>query len=392
MVHANPTFDPNQVLLVTDERETVTAVSDALMTNGAFAGSRVCHSLSQLVLRLESTKTAAVLVDIDHQPERTLADLEAVIARFPDSRFVVLSRERGDSLMIEAMQVGARHFLVKHSIREELADILHRLVPGGPLKRKTDGPMVTVLSASGGCGATSIAVNLAKELHLLSGEQTLLVDLDCYYGGIATYLGLEGQYGLGDVLAHRAAIDSDLIHTTSTPSGKGMRTLLSPASTNFRTSGPLASERIAEAVEALSAAGTTTVIDAPRLGSVVESIVARSSRVTLLVFQLCVKDIRTAKAMRAGLLESGIEPERILSVANRFRKRHSIVNLDDAAAVLGNRVERLQNDYKAASAAQNFGQPLADAAPRSVLRRDIVRLAEIIRKNYLLGHEIPALR
>ena len=69
-----------------------------------------------------------------------------------------------------------------------------------------------------------------------------------------------------------------------------------------------------------------------------------------------------------------------------------MVSLDDAAAVLGNRVERLQNDYKAASAALNFGQPLAEAAPRSYLRRDIVRLAEIIRKNFLLGHEIPAPR
>lgn len=392
MVHTTPIFDPNQLLLVTDERDTVSAVSDALLTNGEFSSNRVCRSLSQLVLRLESGRTAAVLVDIDHQPQRTLAELEAVIARFPDSRFVVLSRERGDGLMIEAMQVGARHFLVKQSIREELADVLHRLVPGGLPKRRTDGPMITILSASGGCGATSIAVNLAKELHLLSGEQTLLVDLDCYYGGVATYLGLEGQYGLGDVLAHRAAIDSDLIHTTAVPSGKGMRTLLSPASTNFRTSGPLVSERVGETMDALSGSGTTTVIDAPRLGSEMESIVARASRVTLLVFQLCVKDIRTAKAMRQGLMESGVESDRIVSVVNRFRKGHSMVSLDDAAAVLGNRVERLQNDYKAASAALNFGQPLAEAAPRSYLRRDIVHLAEIIRKNFLLGHELSAPR
>ena len=147
-----------------------------------------------------------------------------------------------------------------------------------------------------------------------------------------------------------------------------------------------------EAVEALSESGITTVIDAPRLGSALESIIAKSSRVTLLVFQLCVKDVRTAKAMRGALLESGVEAERILSVANRFRKRHSIVNLDDAAAVLGNRMERLQNDYTAASAAQNFGQPLADAAPRSVLRRDIVRLAEMIRKTFLLGPEVSASR
>jgi len=211
MLSPNPTIDANQILLVTDERETVSAVASALSTNGEFAGRSVCRNLQQLTLRLELGRTAAVLVDIDRQPQRILADLETVIARFPDARFVVLSRERADGLMIEAMQIGARHFLVKQSISEDLAEVLHRLVPSGPTKRRTSGAMITVLSASGGCGATMVAANIAHEIQLLSGEQTLLVDLDCYYGGVATYLGLEGQYGLNDVLGHSAAIDSDLI-------------------------------------------------------------------------------------------------------------------------------------------------------------------------------------
>jgi hypothetical protein len=62
-----------------------------------------------------------------------------------------------------------------------------------------------------------------------------------------------------------------------------------------------------------------------------------------------------------------------------------MVTVEDAMAVLGDRIERLQNDYKAASRAMNFGQALADAAPRSGLRREIMRLAERIRRDYLLG-------
>jgi pilus assembly protein CpaE len=331
-------------------------------------------------------------VDIDRQPQRTLADLETIIARFPDARFVVLSRQHADNLMIEAMQIGARHFLVKQSIPDDLADVLHRLIPSGPSKRRSGGAMITVLSASGGCGATMVAANIAHEVHLLSGEQTLLVDLDCYYGGVATYLGLEGQYGLSDVLGHSAAIDRDLIQTTSIPCGKGMRALLSPASTNFKTSGPLVSDRLAEAIEAISGAAACTVFDAPRLGSAVESILARASRVTLIVFQLCVKDIRVARVMRNAMIESGVEGGRIVMVANRFRKRHAMVNVEDAIAVFGERIERLQNDYKPACVALNFGQPLADAAPRSALRRDIARLAAKIRQDFLLSPELPAPR
>lgn len=385
----NPPLDAEQVLLVSDEHDTVSAVADALLTNGEFGARRTCRNLQQLTARLELGGTAAVLVDIDRQPERTLADLEPIVSRFPEARFVVLSRERADNRMIQAMQAGARHYLVKQSIREELANVLHRLVHPGPVRR-CGWPMITVLSASGGCGATTLATNLAKELHLLSGEATLLVDMDCYYGGVATYLGLEGQYGLGDVLGHPAAIDGDLIRTSSVPCGKGMRALLSPASTNFRASAALPTDRLREAIEAISAAGACAVFDAPRLGSAVESLLARSSRVTLLVFQLCVKDIRVAKVMRSALLESGVEPGRLVLVANRFRNRHSMVSVDDAIAVLGSRIECVQNDYKAASRAMTFGQSLADAAPRSGLRRDIVRLAERIRRDFLLGLDSPS--
>lgn len=392
MLHPKPIFDVNQILLVTDERETVSAITEALSTNGEFAGRCVCRTLPQLTMRLESNRAAAVLVDIDGQPKRILADLEPIIARFPDARFVVLSREHAAGLMIESMQIGARHFLVKQSIPVDLAEVLRRLVPSGPAKRRIGGPMITVLSASGGCGATTLAANLAHEIHLLSSEQTFLVDLDCYYGGVATYLGLEGQYGLSDVLGYSAAIDRDLIQTASIPFGKGMRVLLSPASTNFKTSGPLVSDRLAEAIEAISGVSACTVFDAPRLGSAAETILARASRVTLLVMQLCVKDIRVARVMRNALIESGVESGRIVLVANRFNKRRSMVNVEDAIAVFGARIERVQNDYKPACVALNFGQPLAEAAPRSALRRDIARLAAKIRQDFLLGPELPAAR
>lgn len=386
MLHAHPIFDEAQVLLVTEERETVSAVAHALGTNGEFGNRRVCRSLQQLAIRLETGRTPAVLVDIDREPKRTLADLEPIINRFPETRFLVLSSTRVDDLMLGAMQIGARHFLVKDQLLGDLPDVLARIIPTAAARKKIAGPIVTVLSASGGCGATTLAANLGHEIHLLSGEPAMLVDLDCFYGGVATYLGLDGQYGVADVLGHPAAIDADLIQTTSVPCGKGVRALLSPASTNFRAAGPLAPERLPEMVEAVAASSACTVIDAPRLGPVIEATLANMSRATLLVFQLCVKDVRVARIMRSSLIDAGVAAERILMIANRYRKRHSMVGIQDAATVFGTRVESLPNDYKPASLAMNFGQPLAEASPRSVLRRDIARLAATIRKDFLMSN------
>jgi len=96
--------------------------------------------------------------------------------------------------------------------------------------------------------------------------------------------------------------------------------------------------------------------------------------------------------MRNAMVESGVDAGRIVMVANRFRKRHAMVNVEDAIAVFGDRIERLQNDYKPACVALNFGQPLAEAAPRSALRRDIARLAAKIRQDFLLSPELPGPR
>jgi pilus assembly protein CpaE len=294
--------------------------------------------------------------------------------------------------MVEAMQIGVRHFLVKESISGNLTDVLNRLMPKNPARRSGQGRMITVLSASGGCGATTVATNIAHELYLLGGEKTLLVDFDSYFGGVGTYLGLSGQYGLLDVLNHPMAIDRDLIQSTTIPYGSGLRVLLSPASTNFRTTGPLVSDRISESLSAIADAARFVVADAPRLGSVVECAMAQFSAAILIVFQLCVKDIRVAKLIRNGLLEKGIDASRIVMVANRFRKRYTMVGIEEAAVAIGDRIWRLPNDYKPATAAQNLGQLLADAAPRSALRRDIAQLASKLLQNVLLGPESLTVR
>src|SRR6185312_6715325 len=83
---------------------------------------------------------------------------------FPDTRFIVLSTAMGNELLLDAMKAGARHFLLKAAIVAELHDVLKRL--SSDSAPSSTGAAVTILSAGGGCGATTVAVNLAAELQL----------------------------------------------------------------------------------------------------------------------------------------------------------------------------------------------------------------------------------
>jgi Flp pilus assembly CpaE family ATPase len=111
----------------------------------------------------------------------------------------------------------------------------------------------------------------------------------------------------------------------------------------------------------------------------VAAMLAKASKLVLIVFQMNVKDLRTLQAMTAALVARGVSQESIVPVANRCRSKRTYLNPQDIRQIAGGLpITEISNDYRAASKALNFGHLLAEKDPRSSLRRDIQRLAKRI--------------
>ncbi len=154
------------LLLLSDEPETSAAVATVLDVDGRFALDQTCHTVGELTSQLQNQVFPAALVDIDANPEFLLEELATLARKFPETRFIAISKELQGQHVLAAMKAGAKHFLVKNSISPELVEVLGELMPneesdGSPPK----GAVITVLSAGGGCGATTIAINLADRLQ-----------------------------------------------------------------------------------------------------------------------------------------------------------------------------------------------------------------------------------
>jgi pilus assembly protein CpaE len=237
-----------------------------------------------------------------------------------------------------------------------------------------------VLSCGGGCGATTLAVNLAAELRLAATESTLLVDMDCWYGGAAGYLGVTASYGLAEVLADGDRLDSHLIQTTAVACGEYFHMLVSPATVNIDNPAPLQHEHLARALQACRKTYQYTVIDAPRVSMDVAARLSRASSMTYLMLELNVEDIRVARAIYSAMTNRGIAPERILPLASRFRGRREMITLAEAQRAIGStQLGHLSNDYQSVLSSINYGKPLAANSPRSILRQDIQSLAQGVR-------------
>jgi len=367
----------NEILLMTRERETERAVDQALESTPQVARQfGVCPDLRELAQRLENRQAAVALVDADPQPITTIGNMEPLVRRFPHTRFVVLCRDPRGEVLEEAMQIGARRCVSKGSLVADLPPVLRRLLQDVSAVSSPDGSIVTVLSASGGCGATTVAINLADELRLLSGKPALLIDMDRFYGAMATYLGVQGKYGIVDVLAQRGTIDAQLVTTTALSTPQDLHILLSPASVNFADPMPMPYDQMDAALTACRQAFGYTVIDAPRMPMDVAATLAQSSALTVIVFELAVIDIRCARAMLTALSDLRVPRERLLFVLNRFRKRGTMISYEEAREALeGMAIHRLSNDFEGTLRAINLGQTLCQASPRSDLRKDLRDLA-----------------
>ena len=367
--------EKNEIVLLTDDHETKKTLKALIAPSDLFDKVDICGDMRSLGGRLECSSIPIVLVDIDSNPAQMLDELEPIVNRYLQSRFVVLAKELQSDVIMRAMQAGIRHIQLKDRVSDELMGVLSRLVSSTPARQT--GSAITVLSAGGGAGCTTLVVNLANELQLTTSEPVLIVDLDYAYGAVATYLELEGQYGVADVLNHDKGIDPELIDTTSVRHSDSIRVLLSPASATTPHRDPVRPDRLGEAITACKQRHRFTLFDAPRVPIDVAASLAHASEVTLVVFQPVVKDIRVARGLLLALADHGVPAERIKPIMNRYRKRREMIGLDEVKKALGGVTPTcLSNDYPSASRGINYGKLLASTAPRSALRRDVVQLAE----------------
>ncbi|MDH5373212.1 MAG: AAA family ATPase [Acidimicrobiia bacterium] len=373
------------VVLLTRKKETVTAVRDALKDSSVGRLVKVCKDLTEFRAQLSKVIGAAdsgvAIVDIDGVSEHFLHELSKLTSAYVTIRFLAVATQFSEKLVLEAMQAGARHFLRESSIASELDTVLKTLFAYELETPVWPGKVVLVLSCSGGCGATTVAVNLANELQLLTAKQVLIIDLDSHYGSVGPYLGLQGDYGIAHVLCRDGVIDRHLIETSVVSYADGLDILLSPAVAAADKLDELKYENLGRAVAVCRESHDYVVIDAPRPPKRTLADLASVSQVALVVFQLTIKDVDFARSTISFLTDHGISRDRIIPVANRVWKRGPLLKLRDSQRAIGaDSIYSIRNNLRKAVKSINRGRPLASVAKWTKLRHDFCKLATIVHR------------
>ncbi len=196
----------------------------------------------------DSLVTAAQILDGDPAetlvvigPETPTSEALAFAARLRLSRpvlGVVLVRERVDvELLSRALQSGIREVVpvgdynALQAACRRSREVSRRML--SPLAAEetqpaVDGQVITVFAAKGGCGKTTVAVNLGVVLARGTGRRVCVVDLDLAFGDVAISVQLDPVRTIVDAMPMAGHLDITGAASLLTRYRPGLEMLLAP--------------------------------------------------------------------------------------------------------------------------------------------------------------------
>lgn len=116
------------------------------------------------------------------------------------SKIIITSVDYTTNTIIKALRLGAKEFLPKPVLKDDLVRILSMLASISPEDEYSQSKIITVYSNKGGIGKTTVAVNLASELAKVTKDKVALVDLNLQLGDISTFLNLNPPFDVNYVI------------------------------------------------------------------------------------------------------------------------------------------------------------------------------------------------
>lgn len=344
------------------------------------------ESLDGLVPLLRSsaeTLPQLVLVNIDPNGAETLRQLTPLIREFRATSFFVMSQTVDAALLMDVIHVGAKEFIPLPMRPDRLLASIERIVQSDAASERR-AKIIQVVPATGGCGATSVACNVAAALAR-GGAKTVIVDMDLICGSVATNFNLNPRYTIADVMisgggsgSGGGTLDRQLVENALvTDPGSKLAVLARPEQ-------PEDAQRVTRAgltrlLGVLSGQYEYIVIDSVMSVESPYLFCSQAADMTVLVMELSVPAARNAERFIAALRRADVNTSKVSVVVNRFEKRGSDIKPDDVERTLGLKVAwTIPNDFKNAIAAINFGQPVVLRSPRAELASSIAGLAQML--------------
>jgi pilus assembly protein CpaE len=325
--------------------------------------------------------TDALLVDVDVGDAAEMDALGRLTAEAAGAGVPVLATASDLSApsVRRLLRHGIADFIPQPLDRWDVLDALQNLGPQGRRPPKAEPPRGRVLSfsrASGGAGATTLAVNVAHALarpRRRRRADVCLIDLDLHFGTAALQLDLPQTAGLLEIVRAPERLDAALFSGSLLEHRSGLRVLPAPS-----TPMPLEALRpdlVEPLLELARAQFDYVIVDLPIALTQWTETVLHHSDLVYLVAQLNVPAVRQLRRLLDVIEEAGLYNLPVHLVLNRQQKAFgwgSSVKRRQAEKALGRAFDYcIRDQFEILNEAANRGCPVLDVRRYSRFGRQL---------------------
>ena len=293
----------------------------------------------------QKLKPDVIVMDINMPDMDGITATENIHKKVPFIQVVILSVQNDANYMRRAMLAGARDFLTKPPMIDELTAAIKRAgvlaqeekskitaayIATGPLQGgnipgvipAASGKIIVAYSPKGGCGTTTVATNLAVALKD-ANHKVALVDSNLMFGDVTVFFNEHGRNNVLDLIDRANDLDPEIIADVVLPNKlTGIDILAAPAQSQFVDTG--IGESFSKILEYLQRLYDYIVIDTTSyLTEAVQSCLDIADFIILVTIQ-DIPAIKNTNQFLALADASGIGRDRIIFIVNRFDKRINI--------------------------------------------------------------------
>lgn len=325
---------------------------------------------------VEQTSPDVAIIDLDSNPEKAIALVQAVKAAQPNCGIIVISASTDGQIILRVIRAGAREFLNGPVKIEELIGALDRVSEADASRRKSKaGSIVAIAGASGGVGTTSVAVNFAVALNTQPRRSVAVVDLDLSLGDADVLMDTIPEYTLLDVANNVARLDLSLLRKSLTKHESGVYLL--PRPVQLQDNDSISSADFNRVLSLLKASFSHLVLDLSKSYNSLDMQAIRAADHILLLTQLDLPCLRNVVRLLMSIDALEGVAERVKIVVNRTGLDKSQISIKKAEETIGRPIYwQVPNNFGVVSECRNNGIPFVQSSPKSTISESIIGLAE----------------
>jgi pilus assembly protein CpaE len=348
------------VALLTEDREHLSALQVRLEATrlGRAVFSHVgfpAGPTDSILRQLQDSRAEVVIVDIPKQDvQRAIRAIELIRATTLQIAIFGNGEMTQPANIVASMRAGAGEYLEDAAGVEALIDALTRYSSTRTRSSTGGGKarVFTFLSAKGGAGCTTAAVNTAIALQQSHGD-VVLVDF-APIGHASLHLNLRPQFGVLDALQNLHRMDVSLLDGLMTPTKEGLHLLAGPQQPYPTEPTP---GEMARLFDLLVNHYRFVVVDGSSRLDPTTRLLSDLSNAVLLVAQTDVVSLWSAGRIHT-FLEEGTGRDRLRIVLNRYKKIPGFTDEDIEQVTNCKVLWKVPNAFQIVSPAIDHGQPV----------------------------------